>query len=68
MKKTELKAQFDEACGEIQKFVDAAGYHGGMTLEARVKLLENRVNDIYWFISQLIESLLDDPAETETPK
>lgn len=67
MTRTELQDEFGKACSEIQNFVEAANYNGGMGLEARLKLVENRLDDMYWFVNKLIEALPDDENKNEDP-
>lgn len=58
---------FAESMGDIQKFVETANYNGGMSIEARLKLVENRLDDIYWFINHLIHALPDDKNKNVDP-
>ena len=50
----QLVDDFEQSCQDVQEFVNNASYSGGMHMEARIKLLENRVEDLYWFVRQLI--------------
>lgn len=58
--KTELLKEFQDAVADMNSFVETAQLNGGMHFEARLKLLENRMDDMYWFIGQLLQCLPDD--------
>lgn len=59
--KQNMQDNFAEAVDDIQRFIDSANYNGGMGIDARLKLVENRLDDVYWFIKHLIDALPGDP-------
>lgn len=60
--KQQLLEDFDSSIKDIQQFIDNANYNGGMHFEARLKLVENQVQDLYWLVRQVLNHL----PETET--
>ena len=62
--KRQLLEDFDSSIKDIQQFIDNANYNGGMHFEARLKLVENQVQDLYWLVRQVLNHL----PESETQK
>lgn len=59
--KDELKHDFDIMSRHTQRFIKEAVANGGMTDEARVKLLENQIVSLTWFIAHIIEHIPTKP-------
>lgn len=55
--KQELLQELKNSFGDTDRFIANANLNGGMHIEARVKLLENQVQDLYFYVKQMIDAL-----------
>jgi hypothetical protein len=65
MSKQKLLEEFGQACKETADFIEHASYNGGMHMEARMKLIENQMDALFWFVDKLIKALPDDEILAE---